>query len=212
MLHWLADHAGTICVVLGGIAVTVGTIGASILASTPIGLAITIGVFAIGSALSGLFCLGREYGRRAERERQQAKIESERAQQLELERLNTAENILSSNNGLLLEQTVNETRENHQYLTMQASINTLERRVSFLEGAQSTRFKSESLREIHNERILNAAQVDCGSDSDSEDANLLSRQSMFPPNNPKNVRNRRPAANDSLDLGVELRYRNSTHK
>lgn len=204
VLNWLADYAGTICAVLGGIAVAVGATGASYLSFTPIGLAITIGVFAIGAIVSGAYYLGREYGRRTERERQQALREREQEEQIETERARAANYALNSQANLS-----SELAEDSHYSTMQAFINTIEKRVSFLEGAQSTRFQNESLRELHNERRLNAGQVNFSSDSDSEDANLLSRQSMFPPNN---FRNRRPAANDSLGLGVELRHRNSMHK
>lgn len=216
MLKWLVNNSGRICSVLGGLAIAGGfvTMGVLSVVTMPIPALIAAGSFIgaciVGAAISGACYLGREYGIQDARELQQAEKEIEKQTQLEQEKL-IAENTAKNSKVLLFTQSKKEGEENAHYVKMQADITSLQKDVAILKGAQATRFQSEALRELHNERRLNAGQVDLSSDSgsDSEDANLLSQHSIFPPTNP---RNRQPAANDSLGLGVELRHRNNPHK
>ena len=213
MFRWFVDNSGAICSVLGGVAIVSGFVVMAVFSFVTmpipvlIGLGTTIGGLLVGAAISGGACyLGRQFGIRSERERQQTRIENERA--LELDRLNSEEAALNSSNSSVA-QVVSGAQENSQIISILARLSGVEGRVSTLEGAQATRFQSEARRELHDERRLQAMEVDPSSDSDSEVTGLLSQQSMFAA---QNLRHRRPAANDSLGLGVELRHRTSNHK
>ncbi len=214
MFKWLADHSGTISTVLGGIAIVgailvFGSLSVWTLSiPTLVKLGSAIGGLFLGSAGFGLYYLGMEYGARRELYRQQAVIELDRNIDTELARVQQGRTVTNSETQQF-SQTADVIAENLKHVTMQASIDSLTKRVSALEGAQSTRFQNESLRELHDERMRNAMEVNIGSDSDSEDINLLSQQSMFAT---PTLRNRQPAANTPLSLGVVPRHRNNTHK
>ena len=214
MFKWLADNSGTISIVFGGIAIAgaflvLGSLSVWTL-STPmlVKLGSAIGVLFLGSAGFGGYYFGMENGIWRERDRQQAEIELCRNLDIEIAAAQQRSSASNSTNQQVSEA-ANLSIEDVKHVTMQASIDSLTKRVSALEGAQSTRFQNESLRELHDERMRNAMEVNIGSDSDSEDRNLLSQQSMFAT---PTLRNRQPAANTPLSLGVVPRHRNNTHK
>ena len=227
IIEWFIERSGTICSVLGGIVVTVGTCCMILLSSgvvVPVGVGIAIGAVAVGAVVSGACYLGHEHGVRTERERVQEKTESSRL--IEVEELDQSENLYrnqyraakaarnSDDPSVSPAPDKNDTDE--RYAKMQAdmsvqnaAINALKARVSTLEGAKAAQSHWASLRELHEERDRHPMQVDQGSDSDSEGTSLLAQHSIFPP---QHLRHRQQsAANDSLGLGVEPRHRTSNH-
>ncbi len=138
MFKWFVDNSGVICSALGGVAFVGGFVVMTVFsfATMPlpvlIGLGTTIGGLLVGAAISGACYLGREFGIRSERERQQTRVENERA--LEPDRLNSEEFALNSSNSSLA-QVVSRAQENSQMISILARLNGVESRVSTLEGA-----------------------------------------------------------------------------
>jgi hypothetical protein len=211
IVKWLIDNSGKICTVLGGLAVVGGGICMLLFSSVaiPMGVLIAVGALVVGGVVSGACYLGREHGARSERDRQQTLREAERSAAIDVGRTVAVNSALSAE-GNMLSKSANQALIDIKFAAIEARLTSIEGRTSCIEGSQATRFQNEARRELHKERTLNPLNVDQGSDSDSEDTNLLSQQSIFAD---QTLRQRRvSAANDTLGLGVELRHRASKNK